>query len=410
MLTIRRFLTHPVVKDTTWVGLVQGLVILIGFATSAIIARVLGPEGLGIYQLLLAWVAVSSIFGLPGMNVVVLKSALKNYDRFYWLALRKSLLFSGIGTILVASIGCALYLYQGAESKSAIFVLLVAASIPLSGFQNYDSVLVGKRDFRASRLLNLFGSILSLLFTGSVAWMTKQAEWTFSAYLLSRVAVLAAGFWVVQRKLNDCQVDPQMELELFVQGWRQTGLAVLALGASRLDRIVLGAMDPVLLSYYYVGTMIPLQLKNNAKLFLNILSVHWGLRSGEDNISALNRHGGKLLLLGGLMVCLMWLCLPFLIPLFFGEEYTQAVSLGMIYSIALLPMFWVNMIGQESQLQGSGAFNQKSQILRYTVLAVCIIVLSQFGVVWIVFSHLLADYSLAAWSYLYLKGKSRVQV
>jgi len=400
-------LYHPVFKDTAWVTIVQGLVILIAFTTSAILARVLGPQGLGDYQLLLAWVAVASIFGLPGMNVVVMKSALKNYDRFYWLALRKSLLFSGVGTILVALVGCVLYFYQGAESKTAIYFLLIAASIPLSGFQNYDSVLVGKRDFRASRLLSLFGAIVSLFFTGGVAWLTRQAEWVFVAYLLSRVAVLALGFFVVQRKLNECTIDHRMELELFAQGWRQTGLAVFLQVASRLDRILLGAIDPVLLGYYYIGALIPKQVANNAKTLLGVLLARWGARKAEVNFKSMKVHGVKFIILGCVAALSVVILLPTIIPLFFGENYLPAVPIGQWFALSLIMSFWFSAYMSYEQFQTNGLYVQKLQIIRTVIfLVLMVILIEKWRVYGVVAAHLISSWVIFGLAYFnFMKNK-----
>jgi O-antigen/teichoic acid export membrane protein len=389
--------------------MVQGLVILFAFATSAILARVLGPEGLGVYQLLLAWVMVASVFGLPGMNVVVLKSALKNYDRFYWLALRKSLLFSGIGAILVALVGGGLYLYQGAESNAAVFFLLVACSIPLSGFQNYDSVLVGKREFRASRLLSLLGAILTLLLTGATAWITKQAEPVFGAYLLSRAIVLGVGMLVVQRKLIDCPIDPQMELELLSQGWRQTGLAVFLQIASRFDRILLGALDPVLLGIYYIGTLIPQQVATNSKVLLSVLTARWGAKNAKDNLDSFILHGNKLILIGCLASLFIWFVLPVLIPVFFGDQYYPAIHLGQFYSLSLIMSFWYATYMAYEQFQSNGMFAQSLQVIRQVIFLVLVVTLiGNWQAEGVVAAHLIANFFMYLLAYLtYAKARRR---
>ncbi len=401
---------HPIIRESTWVALVQGLVILFAFATSAILARALGPEDLGVYQLLLVWVVVASIFGLPGMNVVVLKSALKNYDRFYWLALRKSLLFAGIGTILVVLVGGGLYLYQGDESKEAVFFLLVAGSIPLSGLQNYDSVLVGKRDFRTSRLLGLLGAILTLLLTGAAAWITKQVEWVFGAYLLSRAVVLVAGMLIVQRKLIDCPLDPQMESELFAQGWRQTGLAVFLQIASRFDRILLGALDPVLLGYYYIGTLIPQQVASNAKILLSVLTARWGAKSAKDNLDSFILHGNKLILLGCLASLVIWFVLPILIPVFFGDQYYPAISLGQLFSLSLIMSFWYTTYMGYEQFQSRGMFAQGLQVIRQVIFLILVVALiGNWQAEGVVAAHLIANavmYLLAYLAYRKLRRRN----
>lgn len=404
MLSPVRYLKHPVLKETAWLGLVQGMVIVIGFANSVILARFLGVQKLGDYQLLLAWLAVASVCGLPGLNMVVLKSTLKDYDSFYWVALRKSLIFSGIGTSIVSALGAVLYLKQG-QSELAIFLLLVAASIPLSGFQSYESALVGKRDFRSSRLLALAGSLLSFFLTCIAAVATQEVGLVYGAFLLSRLIVVVAGLLLVRNKLADSEKNSQFESELISQGWRQTALAVFSLLAMRLDRIVLGGMDPVLLSYYHVGTLIPAQVKNNAKIVLGILSSYWGRKNENENLRALKTHGVKLWLIGLLSVFVMWVGLPILIPLFFGAEYRESVLIGVIYSAGLLSAFWTNMIGMESQLQGDGVFNQRSQVIKYVVFAFCVLTIGRLGICWMAVSNVIAEIFLTLWSYLYLKRK-----
>lgn len=406
---LKSLFSHQVIKDSTLVILIQCIVILTSFTNSAILARLLDTQSFGNYQLLLAWTAVASIWGLPGMNIVVMKSTLKKYDRFYWLALRRSLFSSCIGTILVALAGLGFLFFQGDKSVFALFLLLVAVSIPLSAFQNYDSVLIGKNDFKSSRLLNLLGAILTLICTGVTALLIKEIEWVFIAYLISRLLVLAVGFFVVRRKLEDCPLDLELESNLYKQGWRQTFLAIFILATSRLDRIILGAIDPMSLGFYHVGTLIPMQIKNNAKLMLNILAIHWGLKGSAGNVNALKRHGPKMLFMGAAVVILLWIVLPFGIPAFFSNKYYPSVKVGIIYSLVLLPAFWVNIIGMENQLHSDGVFNQRSQILRHAVLTICIVTLGHFGIIWIVISHIIADYCYALWSYIYLRSRFRLQ-
>lgn len=407
MTLLHRFLRHEVLRESSFIALAQALVVLLGVANSVLLARLLEPEQLGGYQFLLAWAAVAAACGLPGMAVPLLKSTLKNYDRFFWLAIRRSMLAANAGALVVGAIGAVCYWGDAEWRPVGTILLLVAASMPIAGFQNYESVLIGKASFRISRLLQLFASVSTLVATVTAAWAFKSAEHTYAAYVVSRVLVMVAALAVVRRRLQSCIADSELDAELLAQGWRQTALAFFILAASRLDRIALGTLSPALLAQYHIGTLIPISIKNNVKLLLSVLGTRWGKRDASANLSALNRRSIALWLAGLFCFLSMFVVLPFVIPMLFGEGYTEAVQLGIVFSLTLVPAFWSHMIGLQSQIQSSGKFNQISQAIRYGLSSLGILMFGQLGVEWVIGSIIVADFFFAIMSGAYLFSINR---
>lgn len=391
-----RLLTHEVLRQSGVIALAQLVVILLGFANTALLARLLDPQQLGAYQYLLTWVAVAAVCGLPGMGMPLLKSTLKNYDRFYWLAIRRSMVTAGTSALLVGIFGAFFY-WRSAEWRSiGLVLLLVAASIPIAGLENYESVLIGKQDFKTSRLIQIFSSAIILIATALAAWIFSNTEYVFAAYLVSRSIVTAAAFLVVRRRLEACLADPVLDAELLSQGWRQTVLSAFILLASKLDRIVLGTLNPVLLAQYHIGTIIPVSIKNNAKLILGILGSRWGRLDARGNSEALRRYGKILIFVGIATFSVMALALPVLIPFFFGETYRTAVWIGIVFSLSLVPAYWNHMRGLEDQIQLDGKFTQVAQVVRYVAQSISVIFLVKIGTFWIALAPAIADFTFMA--------------
>jgi len=359
------------------VGAFQGAVVLVSLASNAILARQLGPDVLGGYQYLVSWVAVAAVFGLPGMNVSITRACLKDYDAFFWWAFRRSVVVSAIGTFVVAAVGSVLLLLDGGMGGAATACLLVAAGIPAVGLQGFDSALVGKRDFRSSRLLSLFGAVLVLVLTAVAAVTTHSAAWTFGGYVLGRGVVAVVGLRVAALKLRRQDRDSGRERDLAAQGWRQTGLNGFFIAASQFDRLLLGTLSPPLLAYYHIGLLIPQRMATNSKVLLGVLTAHWGAAEPRHNLEALRTHGWKLFAGGALVAAAVAAFLPWIVPLVFGTDFEPAIPLGQLYSVNLVLGFWQATYMGYEQFQYNGAFAQKVQLVRqvsFFVLAAALIV------------------------------------
>jgi len=99
---MKKVIQHQIFRESSYVAIAQFIIIGIGFTTSIVLARNLGLEGFGQYNLLLVYISLLQICGLPGMNVVIRKGVMKAYDPIFNIALQKSLFFSGLCSLFIA--------------------------------------------------------------------------------------------------------------------------------------------------------------------------------------------------------------------------------------------------------------------------------------------------------------------
>ena len=397
--SLRNLGSHEDARETSLIAGSQIIVILLGLANSALLARLLSVDEFGHYHYLLTLFAIAAAFGLPGMGHPILKSTLKNYDKFYWIATKRSLLVANFVALLLFIVGTIGYWEEYIPKENALLMLLVAAAMPVSGIQNYESVFIGKLDFKTSRLLQMLSSALLLVATCLFGWIFESGTYTYIAYIIVRFMIAIYAFILLRRQLVTCTPNPDFESELLAQGWRQTALTFFILVASRLDRIVLGSMNPALLAQYHIGTIIPLAIKNNSKVLMGVLASRWGKLDAEANSKALKRNAIKLIVAGLSAFALTAASLFIIIPVIFGSKYQESILIGIIFSLSLIPSFWNYMRGLEDQIQGNGLSNQAAQVVRHIVQFIAVIGLAPYGILWIALTPVIADLAFAAASF-----------
>ena len=386
---LQQLRNSTIFKNSVLVGAVQVAVVAIGFLVNALLARVLGPEDFGNYQLLLAWLAIGAILGLPGFGVSILRAGLKDYDHFFWQALRYSLITAIAGACAVGAVAWVLFESRLITQSTSILVGLVAFGILSAGLQHYDNALIGKRDYKSSRLLALLGAIINLILVSAVAYTTRSAEWVFTSYLISRLIVSLVGLFLLKNRKVAGERNQAFERELLIQGTRQTAVNIFTITASRLDKIVLGSIDPIILAFYYVGTIIPMQLIANSKSILGVITAEWGAESSESNKNKLNHHG-RVLFLFGLISCLaLILLLPTIIPLAFGSSYLPAIEVGQWFSLIMIGSFWFAMYSAHNQFQSNGIYVQNLQIFRQAIFIILLYAtVDKYGMAGVLFSQI----------------------
>ena len=388
-------------KNSALVGMAQIAVIAVGFITNALLARMLGPEKFGQYQLILAWFAVGGVLGLTGFGVVILKAGLKGYENFFWIALRFSIISSVLGAAAVGSVAWILFSYGYTTKDSFIFIGLIALAIPTTGFQHYESAFIGKRDYRTSRLLAILISVANMLITATVAYVTDHPQWVFISYLVTRLTISLYAIFLLKKGCIINSIDKPFEKDLIYQGIRQSALNIFSIITSRLDKIVLGALDPVTLSYYYVGTIIPSQIMANSKTILGVVAAEWGAAMSNKNLKYIKVHGKKLMLLGVVTCTAIALFLPLVLPLAFGQNYAPAIEIGQWFSLVTIGSFWFQMVVAYDQFQSNGKYSQNLQILRQILFVILLYVsVDDFGVMGVVFSQVVTYFMAYGVTYI----------
>jgi O-antigen/teichoic acid export membrane protein len=383
------------------VAINQAGVILIGVLTSAVLARWLGAHELGRYQMLVAWLGVASILNLPGTSPTMLKASVKRYDVYLLKAARRSLLASLAGTVTLLVAAVLLYMLFDRQ-EAALVVALVALGLPITAGQCYDAALIGKRQFRASRRLALWGALLGLVLTFGMAQVMPFGPHCFAVLLLVRLLTVLPGLWAVHERLVSVEHDMAFEQELDAQGRRQNALGVFTLIATQADRLILGLMDPVLLGIYHVATFVPLKIKDNLKTLLVVVVMRWGQMSPQENLEQLRRHAPLLFGGGVVLVAALWIALPALIRGIFGDGYQAAIAYAQWFSLTLMFKFWEAAYRWMNQIQDQGLFAQKQDLLvqaAYLVLLVTFVGRGIEGVVGAQIGAALLSALLTGWHF-----------
>ncbi len=391
-------------KNSVLVSSVQVVVVVIGFLANAFLARILGPEHFGNYQLLLSLLAIGAIMGLSGFGVSILRAGLKGYDYFFWRALRYSVMAAFAGAVIIGAVAWVLFNSSLITQRTSILIGLVAFGILTAGLQHYDSALNGNRDYKSSRLLALFGALINLILVSAVAYSTRSAEWVFISYLITRLIVSLIGLLLLKKKRVSGERNQSFERELLIQGTRQTAVNIFTISASRLDKIVLGAIDPMILGFYYVGTFIPAQLMANSKTILGVITAEWGAESSESNRKKLKHHSLILFLFGLIACILLILTLPRIIPLVYGESYIPAIAPGQYYSLILIGSFWFSMYNAHNQFQADGKSTQNLEIFKHILfVALLYLTIKEYGLMGILFSQISSHFVMYAIAFLKFK-------
>jgi O-antigen/teichoic acid export membrane protein len=323
------------VKDALWVGGGQLLSILTALALNSILARSLIQTEYGIYQLAFSYLAITQIFTLPGMNTAIIKSVVKNYDKFVLLGLRRSFYGSFIGLILLIGGGLLILILK--ENKELGYLLLLVGGIfPIFSFEKYDAVLVGKRKFALSRKLNIGVNISSLILVGGVAFFTKNLFYTFTTACGVRMLFILLGMYLVKdiifSKANSIKAENKKYLSF---AWKQTLIVIWGIIGKHIEKVILGMLNPATLAIYHVGAMIPQRVKDNLKVLLGVPTTHWASKTKEENIYKVRKYwllfGG----IGSIVFLVIFLFAPAFIPFLFGSAYKNSVPIAIILSIPI---------------------------------------------------------------------------
>ena len=381
---VNKIFKHPMFKDSAWIFIVYILLGIIGILTSVVLARSFSLYDMGRYQLILTYLALGSIAGLPGMNTIITKGILKDYDNIFFIALKKSIFLTVACSLLLLGSGIILYYLQLAK-ELGVTLMVLSPFIPLIGLEKYESYFQGKRKFRQSRRIAFFYGMANLLVVGGTAYLTKSLFAVIAALFFVKMASVLIILGIVRRGLSQKERNLKYEQSLLKQGWQLSGLSVFNVIVGHMDRIILGAMDPALLALYHVGGYLVTKIKDGVKSLLIVPIMHWSKLSKEENIKKISTHGLKFFLLGTGLTIIIWIIAPWFIPFLYGKNYYESIAVARWLSLILPVLFWGTMVLTVNIYQGDTSFYRKTvigtQIFYIVSLAVFVPLWGMYGVV-----------------------------
>ena len=150
---------EKLIKNVSYNALNNGITLVTGFILSIVIARLLGPEQMGIYSYctwLLGFTAVFCLLGIPNTNTRYISELNATGQADHVRRLFYVLLLFEVGVFLVVSgvVVVAAYFFYGPDIR--VYIILVAANLlPLTLFAMYASTFKGLLRFDAIAITSL---------------------------------------------------------------------------------------------------------------------------------------------------------------------------------------------------------------------------------------------------------------
>jgi O-antigen/teichoic acid export membrane protein len=389
---IKNMFKHHMVKDSTAIMAAQIVSIFLSMLMGVVLARSLSLKGMGYYQLILSYLAIANLAALPGMNSMISKGILKDYDPIYYAVLKKSVLSTIIFSVLMLAAGGVL-LYLFPSKPAGWIVMVVGVFLPVLGIEKYESFLQGKRNFVLSRKIFVVSGFVNLFVVGIAALLFRNIAAVIAALFISRTAVNLVCLRLVASRVSKKDKDPEIERALTKQGWRMNSLSVFNLVVGQIDRIILGAINPAVLAIYYVGSVLPRKIKDNVKVLLIVPITHWAKLSKEQYFTRIRLHWVKFVLFGTALAVVIWIIAPWFTVLLYGEKYLESVIIARLLSL-LLPVIFIGTVVLNADIyQGDSVFYKRTTI--YTqlfYLAALALLVPRYGIYGVVASFVARGY------------------
>jgi O-antigen/teichoic acid export membrane protein len=345
-------------KDTFWVTAAQIMGIAIALSINVILTRCLSKPDFGFYQLALAYVNVVSILTLPGFNQANIKGGAKSYDNIFFPTLKYRAIGSVIGIMVFLCVG-SLFIFVWNREALGFLIIIGSLFFPICPFQQFDSLLMGKRRFDLSRGIFIVSEILRLLLIAIVAITTKNLRLIFITTIIAQAIHALGGFWITLKVMKLVKKNVQFEKKLLSLGIKMTLIGVWSIIAGRIERIMLGMMDPKFLAVYHIGAIVPRGIRGRAKPILSVPSTHWLKLSKMENLVKIKKNWWKFVLFGSLLAAFLWFTCPYFIPKLFGNQYMESVRITQWLSISMVFIFLQTMILNVAVYQGEENFFMK---------------------------------------------------
>ncbi len=336
-------------RDTADTLLRHGIMLALGLASAPLMARLLGPEGLGTFSLVFVTSSIAKLVVAGGIPAAIIYFTGKNrlsrrsIGRPIWM-----MIGIAIGAAFLVPAVVFPLLKQtdaGSELDGAVFGYLVAAIIAGTSLNVGQGFLRLFRDFRmltavtlTSRALLLAGIFVLLLMgrqsVNAVLW-NQIISTTFAVAL---VWSLVRRRWSCETGETETIAEPATCREVAAYGYKATAANLMSILNCRADTLMLAALcSPLQLGLYAVAVMIAEKVWMLSSSISEVSSTY--IATGDERSEERIRQAlatAKWTGIGTFLLCIAVAAATPLIPLVFGERFSGAC----LPMLLLLPGIW----------------------------------------------------------------------
>jgi O-antigen/teichoic acid export membrane protein len=220
----------------------------IGLATSVIVARILGPEGRGLYAVSISLGALGVQFGNLGIYASNTYTVVRRREALPGLISNSLWASLILGVLALALFYGVFFIWPNLIQIQGLLLFSVLISVPFGlVFLLLENLLIGLQDVHSYNMIEIGNRILSLILIGAmILFHTVTVE---TIYLCSLISIMGGSTWVLARLKIRFSPFPAPSVTLFKENLKY---GLKAYFASLLAFVVLRA--DLFIIQYMLGT------------------------------------------------------------------------------------------------------------------------------------------------------------
>lgn len=357
-----------------WLNMITVSGFLSSFLLLYIFANYLDSVEYGIYRYLLSAYGILTIFTLGGFSTAVTRSIAKEFYGDIYKAFRIQFLSSlavSLGTLIIST-----YYFLQDNSVLGIGFLIIALALPImEPFDLYQSILNGKRMFKAmaitSVISNIFATALIILAVFLGGTVISILTIYFVAWILLKLAFFSKFKKLIandKRSENFSEIGINFSLVNIISGI-----------ATYIDRVLLfqlvGARE---LAIYSFAAAPPEQIKGFFKNLSSLILPKLSTRREEEIMAGLPK---KLILMFVIIIPMMALYI-LVVPVLFDSlfpQYIESVRYSQLYIISLLGLLVIPINAAMSSIPKTKSLVAASLVTPMISIPITIILIVFYG-------------------------------
>jgi len=319
--------------------------LFINFLTLAVMARWLGPEGMGIIATVMTWIGLFNTFGNLSLGQVAIHRATELREH-NWLpyTLGSLLFFDVLITIIGWLVAFIFYWLTGGgiyNGLSPSFLMIGFLILPLAIWEHYGSHLLMAVDrITIYNRAQITGKTVGLLLIMLAWWCHLGVVSALSSNLVAQIIVAITGLgYLVSRSGDTLRPDGKTLKALLTGGMKLHLNAIGTFLIMSTDILIINHYHgPTETGYYHlairlIGVM--LIISNSASMLI------YGkvTQLGPDKAWIFNRKVLLYITLGIIGLSgIAWFCAPWFIPLAAGDRFSPVIPVFQLLLLALVGM------------------------------------------------------------------------
>lgn len=343
----------------------QLLTALLGLLTVILVARLLGPEGNGIYQMVILLPTMIVTFSNLGIGpATVFYVARKDYS--IETVIKGNLILGLIISTLACLIALIVVLVLGDNifpDIPRILLLIIIIVIPVSLIQSYMiTIFQGLQDFKVFNIVSIIPQVVILIIVVISLWVLGcGVELAILAYMVGNFVALLMCIYYLSKYISfKSNFNISYIKDIINYGWRAHLSNILAFLNYRIDVfLVNGYLNPVAVGLYSIAVQIAERLWILSQAVSTVLLPRISeLKDEEETRKQITPLFCRWVLITT-SVCSVFLAIiaPYFIPLLFGKSFVSATVTFQIMLPGIILLSHARIIANDIAARGRPEIN-----------------------------------------------------